>query len=66
VILLRALPPPNRFKLRLGPLPCPDAAAKLCTTLERFRPTGQLTIFAGRQLAHRETINRCLTGLIPA
>ena len=28
-----------------------DAAAKLCTTLERFRLTCQPTIFAGRHLA---------------
>jgi hypothetical protein len=31
-------------------VPSADAAAKLCTTLERFRLTCQPTIFAGRHL----------------
>jgi hypothetical protein len=30
---------------------CVHAAAKLCTTLERFRLTCQPTIFSGRHLA---------------
>jgi hypothetical protein len=52
-IALSELPPSNRPELRLviGPLPSADAAAKLCTTLERFRLTCQPTIFAGRHLA---------------
>jgi hypothetical protein len=43
----------NRPELRLviGPLPSADAAARLCTTLGRFRLTCQPTIFAGRHLA---------------
>ena len=43
----------NRPELRLviGPLASANAAAKLCTTLERFRLTCQPTIFAGRHLA---------------
>src|SRR5579864_3411163 len=51
-ISLSELPPFNRPELRLviGPLPSADAAAKLCTTLERFRLTCQPTIFAGRHL----------------
>ena len=52
-ISLSELPPSNRPELRLvlGPLPSAGAAAKLCTTLERFRLTCQPTIFAGRHLA---------------
>jgi hypothetical protein len=52
-ISLSELPPSNRPELRLvvGPLPSADAAAKLCTTLGRFRLTCQPTIFAGRHLA---------------
>jgi hypothetical protein len=52
-IALSELPPSNRPELRLviGPLPSANAAAKLCTTLERFRLTCQPTIFAGRHLA---------------
>jgi hypothetical protein len=52
-ISLSELPPSNRPELRLvvGPLVSADAAAKLCTTLERFRLTCQPTIFAGRHLA---------------
>ena len=43
----------NRPELRLvlGPIASANAAAKLCTTLERFRLTCQPTIFAGRHLA---------------
>jgi hypothetical protein len=37
--------------LAAGPLVNAYAAAKLCTTLERFRLTCQPTIFAGRHLA---------------
>jgi hypothetical protein len=49
---LSKLPPSNRPELRLvvGPLASADAAARLCTTLERFRLTCQPTIFAGRHL----------------
>jgi hypothetical protein len=52
-ISLSELPPSNRPELRLvvGPLVSADAAAKLCTTLERYRLTCQPTIFAGRHLA---------------
>ena len=52
-ISLSEMPPSNRPELRLvvGPLASADAAAKLCTTLERFRLTCQPTIFAGRHLA---------------
>lgn len=52
-ISLSEMPPSNRPELRLvlGPLPSAGAAAKLCTTLERFRLTCQPTIFAGRHLA---------------
>jgi hypothetical protein len=52
-ISLSEMPPSNRPELRLvvGPLVSADAAAKLCTTLERFRLTCQPTIFAGRHLA---------------
>src|SRR5580700_2279673 len=52
-ISLSERPPSNRPELRLvvGPLVSADAAAKLCTTLERFRLTCQPTIFAGRHLA---------------
>jgi len=51
-ISLSEMPPSNRPELRLvvGPLPSAGAAAKLCTTLERFRMTCQPTIFAGRHL----------------
>jgi hypothetical protein len=51
-ILLSEMPPSNRPELRLvvGPLASADAAAKLCSTLERFRLTCQPTIFAGRRL----------------
>jgi hypothetical protein len=38
-------------RLVIGPLASAGAAAKLCTTLERFRLTCQPTIFAGRHLA---------------
>jgi hypothetical protein len=34
-----------------GPLVNAHAAAKLCTTIERFRLTGQPPIFAGRHFA---------------
>jgi hypothetical protein len=52
-ISLSELPPSNRPELRLvvGPLVSADAAARLCTTLARFRLTCQPTIFAGRHLA---------------
>jgi hypothetical protein len=52
-ISLSEMPPSNRPELRLvvGPLASADAAARLCTTLERFRLTCQPTIFAGRHLA---------------
>ncbi len=52
-ISLSELPPSNRPELRLvvGPLASADAAARLCTALERFRLTCQPTIFAGRHLA---------------
>ena len=52
-ISLSELPPSHRPELRLvlGPLASAGAAAKLCTTLERFRLTCQPTIFAGRHLA---------------
>jgi hypothetical protein len=51
-ISLSEMPPSNRPELRLvlGPLASAGAAAKLCTTLERFRLTCQPTIFAGRHL----------------
>jgi hypothetical protein len=51
-VSLSELPPSNRPELRLvlGPLPSAGAAAKLCSTLERFRLTCQPTIFAGRHL----------------
>jgi len=39
------------LQLVIGPLPSADAAAKLSTTLERFRLTCQPTIFAERHLA---------------
>jgi hypothetical protein len=39
------------LRLVVGPLASADAAAKLCTTLERLRLTCQPTIFAGRHLA---------------
>jgi hypothetical protein len=52
-IALSETPQSNRPELRLviGPLPSAGAAAKLCSTLERFRLTCQPTIFAGRHLA---------------
>jgi hypothetical protein len=52
-ISLSEMPPSNHPELRLvvGPLASADAAAKLCTTLERYRLTCQPTIFAGRHLA---------------
>jgi hypothetical protein len=52
-ISLSELPPSNRPELRLvvGPLVSADAAARLCTALERYRLTCQPTIFAGRHLA---------------
>jgi len=52
-ISLSELPPSHRPELRLvvGPLVSADAAARLCTTLERYRLTCQPTIFAGRHLA---------------
>jgi hypothetical protein len=52
-ISLSEMPPSNRPELRLvvGPLVSADAAAKLCTTLGRFRLSCQPTIFAGRRLA---------------
>src|SRR5580692_3498914 len=51
-ISLSEMPPSNHPELRLvlGPLASAGAAAKLCTTLERFRLTCQPTIFAGRHL----------------
>jgi hypothetical protein len=52
-VSLSETPQSNRPELRLvlGPLASANAAAKLCTTLERFRLTCQPTIFAGRHLA---------------
>jgi hypothetical protein len=52
-ISLSEMPPSNRPELRLvvGPLASADAAARLCTMLERYRLTCQPTIFAGRHLA---------------
>ena len=52
-ISLSETPQSNRPELRLvlGPIASAGAAAKLCTTLERFRLTCQPTIFAGRHLA---------------
>jgi hypothetical protein len=52
-VSLSETPQSNRPELRLvlGPLASAGAAAKLCTTLERFRLTCQPTIFAGRHLA---------------
>jgi hypothetical protein len=52
-VSLSELPASRRPELRLvvGPLVSADAAAKLCSTLERFRLTCQPTIFAGRHLA---------------
>ena len=52
-VSLSETPQSNRPELRLvlGPIASADAAAKLCTTLERFRLTCQPTIFAGRHLA---------------
>jgi hypothetical protein len=52
-ISLSDMPPSNRPELRLvvGPLVSADAAAKLCTTLRRYRLACQPTIFAGRRLA---------------
>jgi hypothetical protein len=52
-ISLSEMPQSSRPELRLvlGPLASASAAAKLCTTLERFRLTCQPTIFAGRHLA---------------
>jgi hypothetical protein len=49
---LNEMPSSNRPELRLvvGPLVSADAAARLCTTLKRFRLTYQPTIFAGRHL----------------
>jgi hypothetical protein len=51
-ISLSEMPQSNRPELRLavGPIASADAAAKLCTTLGRFRLTCQPTIFAGRHL----------------
>jgi hypothetical protein len=51
-VSLSELPPSNRPELRLvlGPLASANAAAKLCSTLERYRLTCQPTIFAGRHL----------------
>ncbi len=51
-ISLSEMPPSNRPELRLvvGPLVSADAAARLCTTLERYRLACQPTIFAGRHL----------------
>jgi hypothetical protein len=51
-VSLSELPPSNRRELRLvvGPIASADAAARLCTTLERSRPTYQSTIFAGPHL----------------
>jgi hypothetical protein len=39
------------LRLVVGPLVSADAAAKLCTTLGRYRLACQPTIFAGRHLA---------------
>ena len=52
-VSLSETPQSNRPELRLvlGPIASAYAAAKLCTTLERFRLTCQPTIFAGRHLA---------------
>jgi hypothetical protein len=52
-VSLSETPQSNRPELRLvlGPIASAGAAAKLCTTLERFRLTCQPTIFAGRHLA---------------
>src|ERR1700688_1238613 len=52
-VSLSETPASNRPELRLvvGPIASAGAAAKLCTTLERFRLTCQPTIFAGRHLA---------------
>ena len=52
-VSLSETPQSNRPELRLvlGPIASANAAAKLCTTLERFRLTCQPTIFAGRHLA---------------
>ena len=52
-ISLSETPQSNRPELRLvvGPIASADAAAKLCSTLGRFRLTCQPTIFAGRHLA---------------
>ena len=51
-VSLSETPQSNRPELRLvvGPLVSADAAARLCTTLARFRLTCQPTIFAGRHL----------------
>jgi len=51
-VSLSETPQSNRPELRLvvGPIASADAAAKLCTTLGRFRLTCQPTIFAGRHL----------------
>jgi hypothetical protein len=51
-VSLSETPQSNRPELRLvlGPIASAGAAAKLCTTLERFRLTCQPTIFAGRHL----------------
>jgi len=50
-ISLSEMPPSNRPELRLvvGPLASADAAAKLCTTLERFRLPCQPAIASFRQ-----------------
>ena len=52
-VSLSEMPASRRLELRLvvGPLVSAGAAAKLCTTLERYRLTCQPTIFAGRHLA---------------
>ena len=52
-VSLSETPQSNRPELRLvvGPIASADAAAKLCTTLGRFRLACQPTIFAGRHLA---------------
>ena len=52
-VSLSETPQSNRPELRLvvGPIASADAAAKLCSTLGRFRLTCQPTIFAGRHLA---------------
>jgi hypothetical protein len=51
-VSLSETPASNRPELRLvvGPIASAGAAAKLCTTLGRFRLTCQPTIFAGRHL----------------